>query len=132
MVESINKKIDLVVQATSYMGLGEYGEIMIGDEGFEFFSDRDPRKFIQIPWKEVNLVVTSLIFKGKWIPRYAIQTKHNGMFKFSSKHPKEVLRMVRKYIDPDHIVRSLTFFQVMRRNFKWLFGRIGKILKIKR
>ncbi|WP_143875207.1 DUF956 family protein, partial [Oenococcus oeni] len=47
-------------------------------------------------------------------------------------HPKEVLRMVRKYIDPDHIVRSLTFFQVMRRNFKWLFGRIGKILKIKR
>ncbi|OIM06259.1 DUF956 family protein, partial [Oenococcus oeni] len=122
MVESINRKIDLVVQATSYMGLGEYGEIMIGDEGFEFFSDRDPRKFIQIPWKEVNLVVASLIFKGKWIPRYAIQTKHNGMFKFSSKHPKEVLRMVRKYIDPDHIVRSLTFFQVMRRNFKWLFG----------
>ncbi|MFT8414182.1 MAG: DUF956 family protein, partial [Oenococcus oeni] len=121
MVESINRKIDLVVQATSYMGLGEYGEIMIGDEGFEFFSDRDPRKFIQIPWKEVNLVVASLIFKGKWIPRYAIQTKHNGMFKFSSKHPKEVLRMVRKYIDPDHIVRSLTFFQVMRRNFKWLF-----------
>ncbi|KGH66590.1 hypothetical protein X290_07635 [Oenococcus oeni IOEB_B16] len=110
MVESINRKIDLVVQATSYMGLGEYGEIMIGDEGFEFFSDRDPRKFIQIPWKEVNLVVASLIFKGKWTPRYAIQTKHNGMFKFSSKHPKEVLRMVRKYIDPDHIVRSLTFF----------------------
>ncbi len=112
MVESINRKIDLVVQATSYMGLGEYGEIMIGDEGFEFFSDRDPRKFIQIPWKEVNLVVASLIFKGKWIPRYAIQTKHNGMFKFSSKHPKEVLRMVRKYIDPDHIVRSLTFFKL--------------------
>ncbi len=112
MVESINRKIDLVVQATSYMGLGEYGEIMIGDEGFEFFSDRDPRKFIQIPWKEVNLVVASLIFKGKWIPRYAIQTKHNGMFKFSSKHPKEVLRTVRKYIDPDHIVRSLTFFKL--------------------
>ncbi|KGO32375.1 hypothetical protein Q757_01380 [Oenococcus alcoholitolerans] len=36
------------------------------------------------------------------------------------------------YIDPNRIVRSLTFFQVFSRDLKWLFGRIlrKKLLKI--
>ncbi|GAJ27204.1 regulator of the mannose operon [Liquorilactobacillus sucicola DSM 21376 = JCM 15457] len=128
MVESINSKIDLAIEATSYLGLGDYGKIMVGDKGFEFYNDRDINKFIQIPWEEVDLVIASIMFKGKWIPRYAIQTKHNGMYKFSSRNPKKVLRAVRVYVEPDHIVRSLTFFQVLRRNFKWLFRTIKKKL----
>ncbi len=48
---------------------------MIGDRGFEFYHAKDPRKFIQIPWEEVDYVLASVMFKGKWIPRYAIQTK---------------------------------------------------------
>ena len=78
MVQSINTKVDLVIDATSHMGLPDYGKIMIGDKGFEFFNNRDARKFIQIPWEEVDYVIASVMFKGKWIPRYAIQTKRNG------------------------------------------------------
>ncbi|GIN58004.1 DUF956 family protein [Lederbergia ruris] len=118
MVQSINTKVDLVIDATSHMGISEYGKIMIGDKGFEFFNDRDARKFIQIPWEEVDHVIASVMFKGKWIPRYAIQTKRNGTFSFSSKDPKKVLRTIREYVDPSHMVQSLSFFDVIKRGLK--------------
>lgn len=118
MVQSINTKVDLVSDATSHMGISEYGKIMIGDKGFEFFNSRDARKFIQIPWDEVDFVTASVMFKGKWIPRYAVQTKLNGKYIFSSKEPKKVLRAIRNYVDPSHMVQSLSFFDVIKRGFK--------------
>lgn len=127
MVESINTKVDLVIDATAFTGLTDYGKIMIGDKGFEFYHARDPRKFIQIPWEEVEYVLASVMFKGKWIPRYAIETKKSGTFTFSSKKPKKVLRAIRKYVKPEHMVQSLSFFDVLKRAFK----SIGKKKKKK-
>ncbi len=75
MVQSLNTKVDLVIDATAFTGLSDYGKIMIGDKGFEFYNSRDPHKFVQIPWDEVDYVIASVLLKGKWIPRYAIQTK---------------------------------------------------------
>lgn len=118
MVESINTKVDLVIDATAFTGLTDYGKIMIGDKGFEFYHARDPRKYIQIPWEEIDHVIASVMFKGKWIPRYAIETKKSGTFTFSSKKPKKVLRAIREYVDPDHMVQSLSFFDVLKRAFK--------------
>lgn len=118
MVQSINTKVDLVINATSHTGISEYGKIMIGDKGFEFFNSRDARKFIQIPWDEVDYVIASIMFKGKWIPRYSIQTKKNGTYTFSSKEPKKVLRVIREYVDPKHMVQSLSFFDVIKRGLK--------------
>lgn len=65
MVQSLNTKVDLVVKATSYQGLTDYGKLMIGDKGFEFYNDRDASNFIQIPWEEVDYVIASVMFKGK-------------------------------------------------------------------
>ncbi|WP_415294109.1 DUF956 family protein, partial [Clostridium perfringens] len=118
MVQSLNTKVDLVVDATSFSGLADYGQIMIGDKGFEFYNSNDYRKFIQIPWEEVDYVIASVMFKGKWIPRYAIKTKKNGTYSFSSKDTKKVLRTVRKYVDANRIVKSLSFFDVVKREVK--------------
>jgi hypothetical protein len=123
MVQSINSKVELVMEATSHSGLAEYGKIMIGDKGFEFFNSRDVRKFIQIPWEEVDVVVASVMFKGKWIPRYAIRTKRNGTFTFSSKDPKKVLRVIREYVDPNNMVQSLSFFDVIKRGLNSKFKK---------
>lgn len=123
MVQSINTKVDLVVDATSYIGFTSYGKIMIGDKGFEFYDDRDANNYIQIPWKEVDYVIASVLFKGKWIPRYAIKTKANGTYTFSSKKPKVMLRAINKYVDSDHIVRSLGFLDVVKRGFKMKFKK---------
>lgn len=67
LVQSINTKVDLTIDATAYTGLTDYGKIMIGDKGFEFFNSRDVRKFVQIPWEEVDQVIVSVMLKGKWI-----------------------------------------------------------------
>ena len=123
MVQSINTKVDLVIDATAFTGLTDYGKIMIGDRGFEFYHARDTRKFVQIPWEEIDYVIASVMFKGKWIPRYAIQTKKNGTYTFSSNEPKKVLRAIRKYVDPSRMVQSLSFFDVVKRGVKSIFKR---------
>lgn len=123
MAQSLNAKVDYVVKGTSYHGLSSYGKIMVGDKAFEFYNDRDVDDYIQIPWEEVDYVIASLVFGGKWIPRYAIQTKANGTYSFASKEPKKVLGTMKKYVDPNHIVRSLSFFQVIGRGIKGLFKK---------
>lgn len=123
MVQSLNTKVDLTIEATSFVGIADYGEIMIGDKGFEFYNSRDYRKFIQIPWGEVDCVIASVLFKGKWIPRYAIRTKKNGTYTFSSKDAKKVLRTIRNYVDPDRMVYSLSFFDVVKRAVKSIFKK---------
>ncbi len=126
MVQSINTKVDVIEKATSFIGAAEYGKIMVGDKGFEFYNERDAKKFVQIPWEEVDIVITSVIFKGKWIPRFAIKTKHNGTFTFSTKDPKKVLRGIRVYIDPNRIVKSLSFFEVIKKSVKNIFLKKSK------
>ena len=121
MVQSINTKVDLTINATSYLGIAEYGKIMIGDKGFEFYNERDARKFVQIPWEEVDYVIASVMFKGKWIPRFAIQTKRNGTYSFSSKKPKMVLKAIREYVEPSHMVKSLSLVDVIKRGLKGIF-----------
>jgi hypothetical protein len=115
MVQSLNTKVDLVEKATSFLGFTDYGKIMIGDKGFEFYDDRKAKNFIQIPWEEIDCVITSVMFKGKWIPRFAVKTKRDGTFTFSAKDPKKVLSGMREYIGSEKIVRSLSFFQVIKR-----------------
>lgn len=118
MVESLNSKVDLVVSGTSFATMSNYGKIMVGNKGFEYYNSRDYTKFIQIPWEEVECVIVSVMFKGKWIPRYAVRTKKNGTYTFSSKETKKVLRSIREYIGAENIVKSLTFFQVVSRGVK--------------
>ena len=85
MVQSLNTKVDLVIDGTSFTWISDYGKIMIGDKGFE------------------------------------LKTKRNGTYIFASKDPKEVLRTVRKYVDPNHMVQSLSFFDVVKRGVKSMF-----------
>ena len=123
MVQSLNTKVDLVMKGTSYHGLTTYGKIMVGDKGFEFYNDHNVQDYIQIPWDEVDYVAASVIFKGKYIPRYAIQTKKNGAFSFASKEPKKVLRAVNKYVPDDRMLRSLSAWDVIKRKIKRLFNK---------
>ncbi|MGN0409956.1 MAG: DUF956 family protein [Candidatus Fimousia sp.] len=123
MVQSINTKADLVMDGTSYQGLNSYGKIMIGDKGFEYYNNRNKGDYIQIPWTEVDYVIASVMFKGKKIPRFAIQTKRNGTYSFSAKEPKKLLRAVNQYVADDRMVRSLSLFDVIKRAFNSKFKK---------
>ena len=122
MVQSLNTSVDLKIKGISYLGLTNYGQIMVGDKSFEFYSDRNIKDYIQIPWVEIDHVVASVMFKGKWIPRFAIVTKKNGTLSFSSRNNKVLLRAINKYISSDKMVRSLSFFQVLKRGILNIFS----------
>ena len=126
MVQSINTKADFVTDATSFLGIGDYGKIMIGDRGFEFFDNRNVKNYIQIPWSEVDEVIASLMFGGRWIPRFAIKTKQNGTYTFAAKHVHQLLREIRKHVDPKHMVRSLSMTEVAMRGIKAILHRKNK------
>ena len=123
MVQSLNTKVDLTIKATSYLGHTNYGKIMVGDNAFEFYNDKNVRDYIQIPWKEVDYVMASVMFKGKWIPRFAVVTKKNGKFIFSSRDNKALLRAVNKYVASENLVRSLSFLDIIKRGIKSLFSK---------
>ena len=123
MVQSLNKKVDLTINATSYLGMANYVKVLVGDEAFEYYNDKNVNDYIQIPWSEVTEIMASVMFKGKWIPRFAVVTKNNGNFIFSTRDNKKTLRAVKNYVDPNNMVRSLSFFQVISRGLKSLFKR---------
>ena len=121
MVQSLNTKVDLTIKANSYLGLPKYGKVMIGDKAFEFYNDKNVTDYIQIPWEEVNCVIASVWF-GRYIPRFGFKTK-DGIFTFSTQKNKQTLRAVQKYIKPENMVRSLSFFDILKRGIKNLFTR---------
>lgn len=123
MAQSMNAKVDYTISATSYMGVATYGKVMVGDKAFEFYNDKNVEDYIQIPWDEIDHVAASILLKGKWIPRFAIVTKSNGTFSFSSRDNKRVLSAMKNYVDANRLVRSLSFFEVIKRGVKAIFTR---------
>lgn len=124
MAESMNTNVEFVCKATSFQGIQQYGKIMAGDKAFEFYDDRNVENYIQIPWEEINYIVADVVMGGKWLPRFEVQTKRNGTFRFSAgKETKPLLRACREHVPADHLVRSLTFGQKISRGIKSRFGK---------
>ena len=123
MAQSLNTKLDLTTRGTMIMGLSKYGDVMIGDRAFEFYNERNPEDYIQIPWAEVDHIAASVMFGGRLIPRFAIFTKQNGTFLFSTRRNKQTLRAIREYIPAERLLRSPTFFGVIKRGILHLIHR---------
>lgn len=123
MVQSMNRKVDLTVKGTSYLGLTSTGKIMIGDQAFEYYNDRRVEDFIQIPWNQIDYIAASVYF-GHFINRFAIFTYESGHFSFSAgKRNKELLRAMQKYVPSEKMFRSLGFFTVLKRGIMNIFTR---------
>lgn len=123
MAQSLNTKVDLKITATSYLGLATYGSVLVGDKAFEFYNDKNVEDYIQIPWVEIDRIEASVMFRGKRITRFVIMTKANGNFSFSSRDNKLLLRSVQAYVSPERLVRSLSFFDVIKSGIKAIFTR---------
>lgn len=112
MAQSQNSTVDLATPATCLMGLTSHGNVMVGNKAFEYYNERNPEDYIQIPWDEVDYIAAEVLRGTKKITRFAIFTKDNGHFTFSTRDDKETLRAVRKYVDEDRLVRSPDFIDV--------------------
>ena len=119
MAQSQNSSVDLALKATSFQGLTTYGAVMVGNAAFEFYNEKNPEDYIQIPWDQVDYVAAEVL-PGKKIARFAIFTKENGHFSFSTRDNKATLRAMRAYIPEDRLQRSPSFADVMKAGAKSL------------
>ncbi len=115
----MNTVCDLAVNGISYQGLNNYGTIMVGDKAFEFYNDRDVNDFIQIPWEEINYIVADVVLGGRWIPRFAIETRQGYTFRFAaSRNTKKVLATCRKYFPAEKMVKARSAIENVRINIR--------------
>ena len=119
MAKSLNTKVEYTEKATSMMGLGTYGDVMLGDVAFEFYNEKNTEDFIQIPWSEVDYVAAEVL-PGKKIARFAIFTKENGHYTFSTRDNKATLRAMRGHVPDDKLQKSPNVFQVMKADVRSL------------
>jgi hypothetical protein len=112
MAQSQNTSVDLTIKATSFSGIGTYGDVMVGDRAFEFYNERNPEDYIQIPWTEVDHIAAEVV--GKKIVRFAIFIKQGGHFSFSTRDNIKCLRAVREYVGEDKMFRSKSFLDVVK------------------
>ena len=125
MAQSLNTKVELTIKATSFMGLATYGDMMVGDRALEFYNERNREDFIQIPWDCVDHIAASVMNRDKTIARFAVFTTLNGnVFSFSTRDNKKTLRAIREHIGDDKLVRSPTFFGVLKRGVASIPGNV--------
>ena len=124
MVQSQNTKVDYTVRASSLSGIATYGDVMVGDRAFEFYNERNKEDFIQIPWDEVDYVAAEVL-PGKKIVRFAIFTKENGHFDFSTRDNKATLRAMREHLPEDLLQRSPSLLDVLKAGVRSL-SRLGR------
>ncbi|SER90357.1 DUF956 family protein [Lachnobacterium bovis] len=123
MISSMNTKVDLTMRASAFIGMTKTGQIMIGDKAFEFYGEKSKRDYIQIPWDKIDYIAAS-VYANKWIARFTIFIKDSDKYySFSGKNNKELLRAVRNYIPEKRLVKSLSFFDVIRKGICGLFHR---------
>ena len=125
MAQSRNTTVELTVPATFFVGLSTYGTMMLGDKALEFYNDRNPEDYIQIPWDQIDYVSASVVL-GRIIPRFAVFTKENGHFSFSTRDNKATLRVVRNHIGNEKVVRSADFLGVVRAGIVGIWHRITR------
>lgn len=124
MAQSLNSTVDLTLPATSFHGLSTYGNLMIGNRAVEFYNEKNPEDYIQIPWEEIHYVAASVLFGGKTISRFGIfTTASERPFSFSTRDNKAALRAMRTYLGEEKLVRSPSFFEVIRAGLRALFSR---------
>mgnify|MGYP000806474988 FL=1 len=123
MAQSLNSKVDLTIKATSFAGLSTNGNVMVGNKAFEFYNERNVEDCIQIPWDTIDRVEASVLF-NKSISRFVIFINEKTYFTFSTKDNKKTLRAIREYVPADRMLRSLSFWDVVKRGLMYIPNKL--------
>lgn len=108
MVVSMSKKVIYTTKANCLTGsLGnKHGDVLVGDKSFEFYNQRNPEDYIQIPWGEIERVRAQMFFRDKYIRGFFIDTKSAGSFNFVVKNAGKCLKEMREFLGNEKIVRN--------------------------
>ena len=108
MAISMNTKVLYTTKANTLNGMfgNKNGDVLIGDNAFEFYNSRNPEDYIQIPWNEIIRVRAQLFFNDKYIRGFFIDTKNAGTYNFVVKNAGKTLKIMRDFLGNEKIVRN--------------------------
>ena len=108
MAISMNTKVLYTTKANTLNGMfgNKNGNILVGNNAFEFYNSRNPEDYIQIPWNEIIRVRAQLFFKDKYIRGFFIDTKNSGTYNFVVKNAGKTLKNMRDFLGNEKIVRN--------------------------
>ena len=118
MVESINTRADLTVEAIAYLGFPKYGQVMMGDMGMEFFSDRNVADNMQFPWQSIQRVEGEVSGKGKIRRHFYIVLQNGTKLRFSTKESGKILSLFRNQLGNEKVVKAPSFVGTLLKAFK--------------
>ena len=106
MAISMNTKVLYTTKANTLNGMfgNKNGNILVGNNAFEFYNSRNPEDYIQIPWNEIIRVRAQLFFKDKYIRGFFIDTKNAGTYNFVVKNAGKTLKIMRDFLGNEKIV----------------------------
>ena len=108
MAISMNTKVLYTTKANTLNGMfgNKNGNILVGNNAFEFYNSRNPEDYIQIPWNEIIRIRAQLFFKDKYIRGFFIDTKNAGTYNFVAKNAGKTLKIMRDFLGNEKIVRN--------------------------
>ena len=108
MAISMNTKVLYTTKANTLNGMfgNKNGNILVGNNAFEFYNSRNPEDYIQIPWNEIIRVRAQLFFNDKYIRGFFIDTKNAGTYNFVVKNAGKTLKIMRDFLGNEKIVRN--------------------------
>ena len=122
MAQSLNQVIDLQTTGTSYLSIsGKVGKFLVGDQAIEFYPDVNVEQYIQIPWSSVNQIGANV--SGRKISRHFEVFTDQGKFLFASKDSGAILKIARKKLGNDKVVKLPTLLQTIGQKLNNLFAK---------
>lgn len=114
MAVSKNTKVLFNTKANLLSGMigNKRGDILVGDRAFEFYNEKNPEDYLQIPWEEIIRVRAQLFFRDKYIRGFFIDTKSAGTFNFVVKNAGKTLKTMRDFLGNEKIVRNKPVFSI--------------------
>ncbi len=67
IVEPLNPTPEFMTMGNGFHQITSYGALIVGEKGFEYYNERTLKDFIQIPWEELDLIIGSIYFGGRFI-----------------------------------------------------------------
>ena len=123
MVQSINSNVELTTSGVSYLSLlgGKVGKFLLGDQGLEFYNNANVNDYIQIPWGSIEKIGGS-VSRGKVGRHFQVFTD-KGKFLFASKDAGRILKIARKHIGNEKVVKLPTLVQTIGYKLQNLFAK---------
>lgn len=115
MAQLLNKDVAYIAKANAFLNPldPKAGILAMGEQGIEFRT-QSGQGFIQIPWHTVKQVRVQILFWGKYVRGFFIETQDGNSFNFVAGQAREALPVLQQHLGRDKLVQNQNNFKRLR------------------